>query len=74
MIEIFDFSHKKRVKTIDSFKFEVIIVILLNGSSEVITDQSVQIFKFPKKLEDTFMTDFSDSDLDTSEIENHLTQ
>ena len=32
MCEIFDFCHEKRVIAVDSFEFEVVVFLLLDGS------------------------------------------
>ena len=72
--EVFYFSHEEGVKTVDGFEFKVIVVLLLDGSFKIVSDESVNIFKFPEELEYTFMTDFSNGYLDTSQIQHHLAQ
>ena len=62
------------MKAIDGFKFEMKVIVLLYSCFEVYTDDCVKIFKLSEKLEDTFMTDFSDGYLNTTQIEDHLAQ
>ena len=44
--EVFYLGHEEGVETVDGFEFEVVVVLLLNGSFEVVSDESVNIFKF----------------------------
>lgn len=43
---VFYLGHEEGVETVDGFEFEVVVVLLLNGSFEVVSDESVNIFKF----------------------------
>lgn len=74
MREVFDFSHEQGMVAVDGFKFEVIVFLLLDGSSQVDCCYCVEVFEFPQKLEDAFMTDLPNGHLDTAEIEHHLAQ
>ena len=74
MIVIFSLSDEERVKAIDGFEFEMVIIRLYNSSFEIIIYESIKIFKFSEKLKDTLMTDFSNGNLDASKIKNHLTE
>ena len=44
--EVFYLGHEEGVETVDGFEFEVVVVLLLDGSFEVVSDKSVNIFKF----------------------------
>ena len=46
MGEVFYLGHEEGVETVDGFEFEVVVVLLLNGSFDVVSDESVNIFKF----------------------------
>ena len=62
------------MKTINSFKFKMVIIVLLYGSFKINSNKNIEVPKFPKKLEDTLMTNFSYSHLNTTQIKHHLTQ
>ena len=46
MIIIFDFSNEKRVKAIDGFEFEMVVISLYDCSFKIIAYESIKIFKF----------------------------
>ena len=50
------------------------VLVLRNGRFKIDIDKSVQISEFSQEFEYTFVADFSDGDLDTSQVENHLTE
>jgi hypothetical protein len=59
---------------IDGLEFEMIVFLLLNGRFQVDNCHCVEVFEFPQKLEDTFMTDLPNGHLDAAEVEDHLAQ
>lgn len=61
------------MKAIDSFEFEMIIIDLLYSSFKIMRDDGVNILEFPKKLKQTFMTDFPNGNLNTTQIEYNFT-
>jgi hypothetical protein len=74
MIIVFDLSHEERVEAVDSFKFEMIIIGLLNGRFKVESDDNIKVPELPEELKDTLMADFTNGYLNTSEIDNHLAE
>ena len=46
MCEVFVLIHEEGVKTADGFQFEVIVLGLIDGSSEVSADDSLIVFEF----------------------------
>jgi hypothetical protein len=50
------------------------VLILRDGRFKIDIDKSVQISEFSQELKYTLVADFSDGDLDTSQVENHLTE
>lgn len=62
------------MEAVDGFEFEVGVLILGDGRFKIDIDQGVDISEFSEELEDTLVTDFSDGDFDTSQVEDHLTE
>ena len=74
MMEVLNLCHEEGVKAVDSFEFEMVVIGLLDGCFEVVENEGVDIFEFPEILEDAFMADFADGDLDASEVEDHFAE
>lgn len=74
MVVVFAFGHEQGVQTVDGLKLEMTVLILRYGRFNIDGDESVEISEFSQKLKDTFMADFSDSNFDASQVEDHLAE
>jgi len=74
MVVMLILCHEEGMEAVDGFEFEVGVLILGDGRFKIDIDQGVDISEFSEELEDTLVTDFSDGDFDTSQVEDHLTE
>lgn len=74
MMIVLTLSHKQGMKTVDGLQLEMKVLVLRNGRFKINIDKSVQISKFSQEFKYTLVADFSDGNLDTSQVEDHLTE
>jgi hypothetical protein len=74
MRKMLGFSHEKRVKTIQGFEFEMLIVGLLYSRFEVDGNSSFGVSELAQVLKYALVADFADSDFYAAQVQHHFTQ